>query len=121
MELVALLLVVCEHGAQTVGAGADEHGKAMARHQPGGNDSAHVRGCSWGVRMFPGAQCRKVATVTVITAGDGMTRGKEEMMTLGSSMLNRGLDGGRVLVQQPWGESSSQDDGFEAQGGYEEV
>jgi hypothetical protein len=83
MELVALLLVVSEHGAQTVGAGADEHGKAMARQQPGENDSAHVRGCSWGVRMFPGAQCRKVATVTVtvITAGDGMTRGKEEMMT----------------------------------------
>jgi len=123
MELVALLLVVSEHGAQIVDAGADEHGKAMARQQPGGNDSAHVRGCSWGVRMFPGAQCRKVATVTVtvITAGGGMTRGKEEMMTLGNSMLNRGLDGGRVLVQQPWGESSSQDDDFEAQGGYEEV
>jgi hypothetical protein len=47
MGLVALLLVVSEHGAPSVGAEVDEYGKAMARQQLGGNDSAHVHGCLW--------------------------------------------------------------------------
>jgi hypothetical protein len=100
MGLVALLLVVSGNGAPNVGAGVDEHGKVMARQQPGGNDSAHVRGCLWCGRMFPEAQCRKVVRVRVIAAGDGMTRGKGEMMTRSQGQPHR-VSGDREEESEP--------------------